>query len=115
MPTGLYEDPMARYDSSRLERLNPVLQGNAYAYDMSAAQTWNVNGFGGGAHILGGIGPGAATGRMKPNARGRTGLPTVSENLIPFGRSIEVLATFIYLFIFWVSFLPLTCLGEDLA
>ena len=84
MPTGLYEDPMARYDSNRLERLNPVLQGNAYGYDMSAAQTWNVNGFGG-AHILGGIGAGAATGRMKPNTRGRTGLPMVSGSVIPLG------------------------------
>ena len=78
MPTGMYEDPMARYDTNRMDRLNPnppAVHGNTYGYDMSASQAvWNGNGFGG-AHTLGGIG---ATGRMKPNGRGRTGIPTVS-------------------------------------
>lgn len=81
MPTGMYEDPMARYDTNRMDRLNanptPV-HGNTYGYDMSASQAWNANGFGG-AHTLGGLG---ATGRMKPNARGRTGIPTVSLHQI---------------------------------
>ncbi|KAK2763231.1 hypothetical protein FQN54_009867 [Arachnomyces sp. PD_36] len=76
MPTGMYEDPMARYDANRMDRLNTnpsTVHGNTYGYDMQqASQTWNTNGFGG-AHTLGGIG---ATGRMKPNGRGRTGIPT---------------------------------------
>ena len=73
MPSNIYEDPMPRYDGNRLERLNS-LHGNTYGYDISASQTWNPVGFNG-PHTLGSIG--TATGRMKPNARGRTGLPTV--------------------------------------
>jgi len=72
MPPSLYEDPMPRYDANRIERLNS-LHGNTYGYDISASQTWNPAGFSS-PHTLGSIG--TATGRMKPNARGRTGLPT---------------------------------------
>ncbi|OJD22555.1 hypothetical protein ACJ73_06097 [Blastomyces percursus] len=76
MTTGLYDDPMTRYDPARLDRLNPALQGNSYAYDMSGSQTWNSNGFGTTNTLSGiGSGTGASTGRMKPSARGRTGLP----------------------------------------
>ncbi|GAM41845.1 hypothetical protein TCE0_042f15285 [Talaromyces pinophilus] len=72
MPTNPYDDPLARYDTSRLDRLNPLHGGTNYAYELSGSQTWNPNGFAGG-HSLAGIG--SATGRMKPS-RGRTGLPT---------------------------------------
>lgn len=66
---------MARYESARLERLNPSLQNNnSYAYDLSGSQTWNPNGFAN-AQSLGGIRSASAS--LKPNARGRTGLPTV--------------------------------------
>jgi hypothetical protein len=76
MPVNLYEDQMARYESARLERLNPSLQqnNNSYAYDLSGSQTWNPNGFAN-AQSLGGIRSASAS--LKPNARGRTGLPTV--------------------------------------
>ncbi|KAJ5688816.1 hypothetical protein N7462_003208 [Penicillium macrosclerotiorum] len=88
MPVNLYEDQMARYESARLERLNPALQqqqqqqqqqqppppqNNAYAYDLSGSQTWNPNGFAN-AQTLGGIRSASAS--LKPSARGRTGLPT---------------------------------------
>lgn len=73
MPTNPYDDPLARYDPPRLDRLNPLHGGTNYAYELSGSQTWNPNGFAGG-HSLAGIG--SATGRMKPS-RGRTGLPTV--------------------------------------
>lgn len=66
---------MARYESARLERLNPSLQNNnSYAYDLSGSQTWNPNGFAN-AQSLGGIRSASAS--LKPNARGRSGLPTV--------------------------------------
>ncbi|CAG8405766.1 unnamed protein product [Penicillium salamii] len=71
MPNNLYEDPM-RYESARLERLNPSIQNN-YGYDISGSQTWNPNGFAN-AQTLGGIRSASAS--LKPNARGRTGLPT---------------------------------------
>jgi hypothetical protein len=75
MPVNLYEDQMARYESARLERLNPSLQNNnSYAYDLSGSQTWNPNGFAN-AQSLGGIRSASAS--LKPTARGRTGLPTV--------------------------------------
>jgi hypothetical protein len=74
MPVNLYEDQMARYESARLERLNPSLQNNSYAYDLSGSQTWNPNGFNN-AQSLGGIRSASAS--LKPSARGRTGLPTV--------------------------------------
>jgi hypothetical protein len=74
MPVNLYEDQMARYESARLERLNPSLQNNSYAYDLSGSQTWNPNGFSN-AQSLGGIRSASAS--LKPSGRGRTGLPTV--------------------------------------
>jgi hypothetical protein len=79
MPVNLYEDQMARYETSRLERLNPSLQQNnsSYAYDLSGSQTWNPNGFAN-AQSLGGIRSASAS--LKPNARGRTALPTVRTN-----------------------------------
>ncbi|KAJ5104322.1 hypothetical protein NUU61_001669 [Penicillium alfredii] len=73
MPVNLYEDQMARYESARLERLNPSLQNNSYGYDLSGSQTWNPNGFAN-AQTLGGIRSASAS--LKPAARGRTGLPT---------------------------------------
>ncbi|KAJ5223277.1 hypothetical protein N7468_007819 [Penicillium chermesinum] len=73
MPVNPYEDQMARYESARLERLNPSLQNNSYAYDISGSQTWNPNGFAN-AQSLGGIRSASAS--LKPAARGRTGLPT---------------------------------------
>jgi hypothetical protein len=78
MPVNLYEDQMARYETSRLERLNPSLQQNnsSYAYDLSGSQTWNPNGFAN-AQSLGGIRSASAS--LKPNARGRTALPTVRK------------------------------------
>lgn len=88
MPTSnFYEDPMSRYDTSRLDRLNPSssssssLHGNTYGYDMSGSQTWAPNGFSG-AHTLGGLG--SAASRVKTtNTRGRTGLPTVCLHTAP--------------------------------
>ncbi|KAJ5831749.1 hypothetical protein N7474_000060 [Penicillium riverlandense] len=73
MPVNLYEDQMARYDTARMERLNPSLQNNSYGYDISGSQTWNPNGFAN-AQTLGGIRSSSAS--LKPSARGRTGLPT---------------------------------------
>ncbi|KAH8697785.1 putative R3H domain protein [Talaromyces proteolyticus] len=73
MPSNPYDDPLARYDTGRIERLNPLHGGTNYGYEISGSQTWNPNGFSG-AHTLGGIG--SATGRMKPAGRGRTGIPT---------------------------------------
>ncbi|KAJ5795327.1 hypothetical protein N7457_001926 [Penicillium paradoxum] len=76
MPTNMYEQDQMRYESARLERLNPSLQNNSYGYDISGSQTWNPNGFAN-AQTLGGIRSASAS--LKPNARGRTGLPTVSS------------------------------------
>ncbi|KAJ5134928.1 hypothetical protein N7476_001867 [Penicillium atrosanguineum] len=73
MPVNPYEDQMARYETARLERLNPSMQNNSYAYDLSGSQTWNPNGFNN-AQSLGGIRSASAS--LKPSARGRTGLPT---------------------------------------
>ncbi|KAJ5803741.1 uncharacterized protein N7518_000044 [Penicillium psychrosexuale] len=72
MPTNMYEQDQMRYESARLERLNPSLQNN-YGYDISGSQTWNPNGFTN-AQALGGIRSASAS--LKPNARGRAGLPT---------------------------------------
>ncbi|KAL2699665.1 hypothetical protein AAEP93_009640 [Penicillium crustosum] len=72
MPTNMYEQDQMRYESARLERLNPSLQNN-YGYDISGSQTWNPNGFAN-AQTLGGIRSASAS--LKPNARGRAGLPT---------------------------------------
>ncbi|KAG0155561.1 hypothetical protein PDIDSM_2732 [Penicillium digitatum] len=72
MPTNMYEQDQMRYESARLERLNPSLQNN-YGYDISGSQTWNPNGFAN-AQTLGGIRSASAS--LKPNSRGRAGLPT---------------------------------------
>lgn len=75
MPTNHFDESLARHETSRMDRLNP-LHTNGYGYEISGAQTWNTpNGFNG-PSALGGIG--SATGRMRPSARGRTGLPSVS-------------------------------------
>ena len=97
MPVNLYEDQMARYDTSRLERLNPSIQNNSsYAYDLSGSQTWNPNGFAN-AQSLGGIRSASAS--LKPSARGRTALPTV--------RILSHLVfCFVVLFFFSLSLLP---------
>ncbi|QQK43642.1 Single-stranded nucleic acid binding R3H [Penicillium digitatum] len=68
----MYEQDQMRYESARLERLNPSLQNN-YGYDISGSQTWNPNGFAN-AQTLGGIRSASAS--LKPNSRGRAGLPT---------------------------------------
>ncbi|ODH29600.1 hypothetical protein ACO22_03704 [Paracoccidioides brasiliensis] len=75
MSAGMYDDPMARYDSVRLDRMNPTLHGNSYTYDLSGSQTWNSSGFGSANTLSVGSGTGTGTGRLKPAARGRTGLP----------------------------------------
>ena len=68
---------MARYDTGRLDRLNPSMNHNSYAYDLNGSQTWNPNGFAN-AQALGGIRSASAS--MRPTARGgRTGLPTVCD------------------------------------
>lgn len=78
MPVNLYEDPMARYDTARLERLNPALN-NSYAYDLGGSQTWNPNGFAN-PQALGGIRSGSSS--LKSTTRGgRAGLPTVRSSL----------------------------------
>lgn len=77
MPTNMYDQDQMRYESARLERLNPSLQNN-YGYDISGSQTWNPNGFAN-AQTLGGIRSASAS--LKPNTRGRTGLPTVSREI----------------------------------
>lgn len=76
MPVNLYEDPMARYDTGRLERLNPSLQNTSYAYDLAGSQTWNPNGFAN-AQSLGGIRSASAS--LKTSRTGRAALPTVSS------------------------------------
>ncbi|PKY08667.1 hypothetical protein P168DRAFT_332230 [Aspergillus campestris IBT 28561] len=73
MPVNLYEDPMARYDTGRLERLNPSLQNPSYAYDLAGSQTWNPNGFAN-AQSLGGIRSASAS--LKTSRTGRAALPT---------------------------------------
>jgi hypothetical protein len=79
MPAAIYPDDFAaRYEAGLPERMNPALPSGGYGYDMNAAQTWNSNGLGG-THPLGNIGSmgQSASTRMKPNARTRTGLPSV--------------------------------------
>ncbi|KAF7177809.1 hypothetical protein CNMCM7691_006264 [Aspergillus felis] len=74
MPINLYDDSMARYDTGRLERLNPSLHNNSYAYDLPGSQTWNPNGFAN-AQTLGAIRSASAS--LKTTSRtGRAGLPT---------------------------------------
>ncbi|KAH8430801.1 putative R3H domain protein [Aspergillus melleus] len=74
MPVNLYEDPMARYDTGRLERLNPSLHNN-YAYDLSGSQTWNPNGFAN-AQALGGIRSASTSLKTSSSRTGRAGIPT---------------------------------------
>jgi hypothetical protein len=75
MPNTLYgPEDHSRYDTNRYDRMNPVLQGGGYGYELPQAQTWNPNAFGGG-HGFNAFG---ATGRMKAASRGRSGLPAVS-------------------------------------
>lgn len=66
---------MARYDTGRLDRLNPSMPNNSYAYDLPGSQTWNPNGFAN-AQALGGIRSASASMKTGPRG-GRTGLPTV--------------------------------------
>ncbi|KAF7113757.1 hypothetical protein CNMCM5793_004812 [Aspergillus hiratsukae] len=73
MPVNLYDDSMARYDTGRLERLNPSLHNTPYAYDLPGSQTWNPNGFGN-AQTLGAIRSASAS--LKTSRSGRAGLPT---------------------------------------
>ena len=79
MPASLYDDPMTRYESNRLDRLGPPLQNSPYPYDLpQPSQTWNPNGFANN-QTLGAIRSASAS--LKPNSnsnRGRIGLPTVS-------------------------------------
>ena len=79
IPNQLFpaEDQTQRYDGNRFERMNG-LQGGGYGYDLGQSQTWNPSAFGG-AHTFNAFQ--AATGRMKPSARGRSTLPTVSKLL----------------------------------
>ncbi|KAB8279260.1 hypothetical protein BDV30DRAFT_73300 [Aspergillus minisclerotigenes] len=74
MPVNLYEDPMSRYETGRLERLNPPLHNNNYAYDLSGSQTWNPNGFAN-PQALGAI-RSASTSLKTTSRTGRSGLPT---------------------------------------
>ncbi|KAL3490968.1 hypothetical protein BJX62DRAFT_237573 [Aspergillus germanicus] len=74
MPVNLYDDPMARYDTGRLDRLNPSLHNPSYAYDLPGSQTWNPNGFAN-AQALGGIRSASASLKTAPRG-GRAGLPT---------------------------------------
>ncbi|KAE8354568.1 hypothetical protein BDV28DRAFT_156076 [Aspergillus coremiiformis] len=74
MPVNLYDDPMARYETGRLERLNPSLHNTNYAYDLSGSQTWNPNGFAN-PQALGAI-RSASTSLKTTSRTGRAGLPT---------------------------------------
>lgn len=75
MPFNFYEDPMARYEASRLERLTPSLQNASYAYDLPGSQTWNPNGFAN-TQALGAVRSASAS-LKTATSRGRAGLPTV--------------------------------------
>lgn len=75
MSVNFYEEPMARYDTGRLDRLNPSVQESAYAYDLTGSQTWNPNGFAN-PQGLGSI-RSASSSLKTTNSRGRAGLPTV--------------------------------------
>lgn len=75
MSVNFYDEPMARYDTGRLDRLNPSLQESAYAYDLAGSQTWNPNSFSN-PQALGGI-RSASSSLKTATSRGRAGLPTV--------------------------------------
>ncbi|KMU73098.1 hypothetical protein CISG_03358 [Coccidioides immitis RMSCC 3703] len=72
----MFDDPLSRYESATLDRMNQGLQANNFPYDITGSQTWNANGLSG-AHTLGSIGsnPLSASARGRSNVRGRTGLP----------------------------------------
>lgn len=74
MPVNFYEEPMARYEPARVDRLNPSLHNPAYAYDLSNSHSWNPNGFAN-SHVLGGIR--SASSSLKTSSTGaRAGLPS---------------------------------------
>ena len=86
MPTNMYAHPptsatptideqQARFDGARYnDRMNvATMQGN-FGYDMPGLAGWNANTFGQN-NTMAAIG--GTTTRMKPIARGRTGLPPV--------------------------------------
>ena len=62
-----------RYEMNRFDRMNASLQNGGYAYDHSAAQSWNPNAFGGG-QTFNSFG---TTGRLKPVSRQRSAIPNV--------------------------------------
>lgn len=74
MPNNIYpqEDHNLRYDNNRFDRMNQGMQNGGYTYEPLGAQSWNPTAFGGGNSQFPNFG---ATGRMKPPARGRSGLP----------------------------------------
>ncbi|TPX23796.1 hypothetical protein DIZ76_013139 [Coccidioides immitis] len=76
MPAAMFDDPLSRYESATLDRMNQGLQANNFPYDITGSQTWNANGLSG-ALTLGSIGsnPLSASARGRSNVRGRTGLP----------------------------------------
>lgn len=86
-PAYATEDPMARYDTGRMDRLNfthtmhnsQFGTAGQFGYDMGGASTWNPNG--NGFPTAATLNPMAATSRMKP-PRGRTGIPTVSSYVL---------------------------------
>lgn len=80
MPNNIYtqEDQNLRYDNNRFDRMNPGMQNGGYTYEPLGAQSWSPTAFGGGNNQFAGFG---APGRMKPPARGRSGLPSVRRTL----------------------------------
>jgi len=70
------EEQGPRYEPQRFDRLNPSMQNNGYGFDMNTAQTWNAGPFS--SHSYNAF---AQTSRNRPQARGRGGLPPVSQRL----------------------------------
>lgn len=89
MPVNLYDDPTARYDTGRLDRLNPSMHNNSYAYDLPGSQTWNPNGFAN-PQALGGIRSASASMKTATRGGGRAALPTVR---VVFGQNISTRLT----------------------
>ena len=78
MPNNMFsaEDQNLRYDANRYDRMNgPMPPVGGYGYDPHQAQTWNPNAFNSNNNFP--AYPGAATGRMKSQTRGRSALPSV--------------------------------------
>ena len=71
LPQYVSEDQNQRYDTTRFDRMNNVHNGN-YGFDPQMSQTWNASSFGANPAFNFG-----ATGRMKPNNRGRSNIPSV--------------------------------------